>query len=59
MINRGADDANTAFEAIRQGYRAVYERKLFVYEDIPRSFETSIDRRPEGQQDSLKQLSQI
>ena len=35
---RGADDANTAFEAIRKGYRAVYERKAVVYEDIPRSF---------------------
>jgi poly-beta-1,6-N-acetyl-D-glucosamine synthase len=34
----GADDANTAFEAIRKGYRAVYEKKAIVYEDIPRSF---------------------
>jgi biofilm PGA synthesis N-glycosyltransferase PgaC len=33
----GADDANTAFEAIRKGYRAVYEKKAIVYEDIPRS----------------------
>ena len=37
---RGADDANTAFEAIRKGYRAVYERKAIVYEDVPRSFNT-------------------
>jgi cellulose synthase/poly-beta-1,6-N-acetylglucosamine synthase-like glycosyltransferase len=37
---RGADDANTAFEAIRKGYRAVYERNAIVYEDIPRSFKT-------------------
>jgi biofilm PGA synthesis N-glycosyltransferase PgaC len=37
---RGADDANTAFEAIRKGYRAVYERKSIVYEDIPQSFKT-------------------
>jgi cellulose synthase/poly-beta-1,6-N-acetylglucosamine synthase-like glycosyltransferase len=37
---RGADDANTAFEAIRKGYRAVYESKAIVYEDIPRSFKT-------------------
>jgi biofilm PGA synthesis N-glycosyltransferase PgaC len=37
---RGADDANTAFEAIRRGYRAVYESKAIVYEDIPRSFKT-------------------
>jgi biofilm PGA synthesis N-glycosyltransferase PgaC len=37
---QGADDANTAFEAIRKGYRAVYERKAVVYEDIPRSFKT-------------------
>jgi len=37
---RGADDANTAFEAIRRGYRAVYESKSIVYEDIPRSFKT-------------------
>ncbi len=34
----GADDANTAFEAIRKGFRAVYEKKAIVYEDIPRSF---------------------
>ena len=34
----GADDANTAFEAIRKGYRAVYEKKAIVYEDIPQSF---------------------
>ncbi len=34
----GADDANTAFEAIRKGYRAVYESKAIVYEDIPESF---------------------
>jgi cellulose synthase/poly-beta-1,6-N-acetylglucosamine synthase-like glycosyltransferase len=34
----GADDANTAFEAIRKGYRAVYESKAIVYEDIPGSF---------------------
>jgi cellulose synthase/poly-beta-1,6-N-acetylglucosamine synthase-like glycosyltransferase len=34
----GADDANTAFEAIRRGYRAVYEKKAIVYEDIPQSF---------------------
>jgi len=37
---RGADDANTAFEAIRRGYRAVYESKSIVYEDIPQSFKT-------------------
>ncbi len=35
---RGSDDANTAFEAIRRGYRAVYERRAIVYEDIPPSF---------------------
>jgi len=35
---RGADDANTAFEAIRKGYRAVYESQAIVYEDIPKSF---------------------
>lgn len=34
----GADDANTAFEAIRNGYRAVYEKKAVVYEEIPLSF---------------------
>ncbi|MFY9800859.1 MAG: glycosyltransferase, partial [Methanoregula sp.] len=34
----GADDANTAFEAIRKGYRAVYEKKAIVFEDIPESF---------------------
>ncbi|WP_292424364.1 glycosyltransferase [Methanoregula sp.] len=35
---RGSDDANTAFEAIRKGYRAVYERRAVVFEDIPHSF---------------------
>ncbi|MDO9538384.1 MAG: glycosyltransferase [Methanocalculus sp.] len=35
---RGADDANTAFEAIRRGYRAVYEIDAIVYEDIPENF---------------------
>jgi poly-beta-1,6-N-acetyl-D-glucosamine synthase len=35
---RGSDDANTAFEAIRKGYRAVYERRAVVFEDIPSSF---------------------
>jgi cellulose synthase/poly-beta-1,6-N-acetylglucosamine synthase-like glycosyltransferase len=34
----GADDANTAFEAIRKGFRAVYEKKAIVYEDIPPGF---------------------
>ena len=32
---RGSDDANTAFEAIRRGYRAVYEPGAVVYEDVP------------------------
>ena len=32
---RGSDDANTAFEAIRRGYRAVYEPDAVVYEEIP------------------------
>ncbi len=35
---QGADDANTAFEAIRNGYRAVYESRAVVFEDIPSSF---------------------
>jgi cellulose synthase/poly-beta-1,6-N-acetylglucosamine synthase-like glycosyltransferase len=35
---QGSDDANTAFEAIRQGFRAVYETKAIVYEDIPTEF---------------------
>lgn len=34
----GADDANTAFEAIRRGFRAVYEPAALVYEDVPRDF---------------------
>lgn len=33
---KGADDANTAFEAIRRGYRAVYEIDAIVYEIIPK-----------------------
>lgn len=35
---RGADDANTAFEAIRRGFRTAYEPCALVYEDIPRDF---------------------
>lgn len=34
---KGADDANTAFEAIRKGYRAVYEIDAIVYEIIPKN----------------------
>lgn len=32
---KGSDDANTAFEVIRNGKRAVYEITALVYEDIP------------------------
>jgi len=32
---KGSDDANTAFEAIRNGKRAVYEMEAVVYEEIP------------------------
>lgn len=35
VSDAGADDANTALQAIRNGYRAVYESKAVVYEDIP------------------------
>ncbi|HMA04478.1 MAG TPA: glycosyltransferase [Methanomicrobiales archaeon] len=35
---KGSDDANTAFEAIRRGYRAVYEIRAVVYEYIPPDF---------------------
>jgi cellulose synthase/poly-beta-1,6-N-acetylglucosamine synthase-like glycosyltransferase len=35
---QGADDANVAFAAIRNGYRAVYEKNAVVYESIPESF---------------------
>lgn len=35
---KGSDDANTAFEAIRRGYRAVYEIHAGVYESIPPDF---------------------
>jgi len=42
---RGADDANTAFEAIRKGYRAVYESKSIVYELIPRNFKTQFRQK--------------
>jgi biofilm PGA synthesis N-glycosyltransferase PgaC len=31
----GADDANLAFAAIRNGYRAVYEQSAIVYEQVP------------------------
>jgi biofilm PGA synthesis N-glycosyltransferase PgaC len=42
---RGADDANTAFEAIRKGYRAVYESKSIAYEVIPQSFKTQFRQK--------------
>jgi biofilm PGA synthesis N-glycosyltransferase PgaC len=42
---RGADDANTAFEAIRKGYRAVYQSNAIVYEDIPKSFKTQFRQK--------------
>ncbi len=32
---KGADDANTAFEAIRRGFRAYYETTAVVFEEIP------------------------
>lgn len=32
---KGADDANTAFEAIRRGFRAYYETSAVVFEEIP------------------------
>jgi len=35
---KGADDANIAFAAIRNGYRAVYEASAVVYETTPQSF---------------------
>jgi len=35
---QGADDANIAFAAIRNGYRAVYEKNAVVYESVPESF---------------------
>lgn len=34
---KGADDANTAFEAIRKGYRAVYEVDAVVFEKVPQN----------------------
>ncbi|MDD1668550.1 MAG: glycosyltransferase [Methanomicrobiales archaeon] len=37
---KGSDDANTAFEAIRRGYRAVYEITAVVYECVPPDFTT-------------------
>ncbi|MDG6256745.1 MAG: glycosyltransferase [Methanomicrobiaceae archaeon] len=35
----GADDANTAFAAIRNGYRAVYETGAVVYERVPKTLQ--------------------
>jgi cellulose synthase/poly-beta-1,6-N-acetylglucosamine synthase-like glycosyltransferase len=31
----GADDANIAFSVIRNGYKAVYEHRAVVYEEVP------------------------
>jgi biofilm PGA synthesis N-glycosyltransferase PgaC len=39
ISKKGADDANLAFAAIRNGYRAVYEQSAIVYESIPESFD--------------------
>ena len=44
---RGADDANTAFEAIRRGFRTAYEPGALVYEDIPAT-STAYGRRSGG-----------
>jgi biofilm PGA synthesis N-glycosyltransferase PgaC len=42
---RGADDANTAFMAIRKGYRAVYEINSIVFEEIPDNFKTQYKQK--------------
>jgi cellulose synthase/poly-beta-1,6-N-acetylglucosamine synthase-like glycosyltransferase len=34
----GSDDANTAFESIRKGYRSIYEPRSIVYEELPKNF---------------------
>ncbi|HZD42722.1 MAG TPA: glycosyltransferase, partial [Methanomicrobiales archaeon] len=36
---KGADDANTAFEAIRNSCRSVYEPRAMVFEEIPEGIE--------------------
>jgi cellulose synthase/poly-beta-1,6-N-acetylglucosamine synthase-like glycosyltransferase len=41
----GADDANIAFEVIRNGYRAVYELDAVVYESIPASFKVQYKQK--------------
>lgn len=45
LADSGADDANTAFSAIRNGYRAVYEMKAVVYEDIPTNIEIQYNQK--------------
>jgi poly-beta-1,6-N-acetyl-D-glucosamine synthase len=42
---KGADDANIAFSAIRNGYRAVYESDAIVYENIPQSFKVQYKQK--------------
>jgi biofilm PGA synthesis N-glycosyltransferase PgaC len=42
---KGADDANLAFAAIRNGYRAVYEKEAVVYETIPVSFKVQFRQK--------------
>jgi len=42
---KGADDANIAFAAIRNGYRAVYEIDAVVYEKIPESFQVQYHQK--------------
>ncbi|OPY39269.1 MAG: Glycosyltransferase AglE [Methanoregula sp. PtaU1.Bin051] len=43
--SRGADDANTAFAAIRNGYRAVYEIHAVVYEILPEDLPTQFRQK--------------
>jgi poly-beta-1,6-N-acetyl-D-glucosamine synthase len=45
IAKSGADDANLAFAAIRNGYRAVYEQSAIVYEVVPESFEVQYHQK--------------
>jgi cellulose synthase/poly-beta-1,6-N-acetylglucosamine synthase-like glycosyltransferase len=42
---KGSDDANTAFEVIRSGKRALYENAALVYEDIPEMQESQAKQK--------------
>jgi len=58
IAKTGADDANLAFAAIRNGYRAVYEQSAIVYESIPESFDVQYHQKVRRANGLLKTMRQ-